>query len=136
MSEIGVWRAEDFAGKYLSITSFRRDGTPVATPVWFVRDGGRLLVHTGADSYKVKRIRRNPSVRIAVCSARGALRGEPVPATAELLPNSTVALAERLMADKYRIEMVFLKPLRALRAAMGREPKPVILAIAPAPPDA
>jgi uncharacterized protein len=39
-------------GKYLSITSFRRDGTGVATPVWFIQEGGRLLVQTGASSGK------------------------------------------------------------------------------------
>jgi hypothetical protein len=38
-------------GKYLSLTSFRRDGTGVATPVWFVETGGRLLVETDAASY-------------------------------------------------------------------------------------
>ena len=46
-----------FAGKYLSLTSFRRDGTGVATPVWFVEVDGRLLVETDAGSYKVRRIR-------------------------------------------------------------------------------
>ena len=40
-----------FPGKYLSLTSFRRDGTGVATPVWFVETGGRLLVETDAASY-------------------------------------------------------------------------------------
>ena len=65
-----------FPGKYVSLTSYRRDGTAVATPVWFVRQDGRLLVETGAASGKVKRIRRNPAVQVAVC-ARGRLRGRP-----------------------------------------------------------
>ena len=38
-------------GRYLSLTSFRHDGTGVATPVWFVEDGERLLVETDAASY-------------------------------------------------------------------------------------
>ncbi len=50
-----------FPGKYLSVTSFKRDGTRVATPVWFVSDGGRLFALTGALA-KVRRIRRNPRV--------------------------------------------------------------------------
>ena len=57
---------ERFRGKYLSLTSFRRDGSGVATPMWFVDDNGHLVVETDADSYKVKRIRRDPHVRIAV----------------------------------------------------------------------
>ena len=75
-----------FRGKYLSLTSFRRDGSGVATPVWFVADNGHLVVETDADSYKVKRIRRDPHVRIAVCDARGRLRGEAVDADARVLP--------------------------------------------------
>jgi hypothetical protein len=134
MADSTVRSATMFAGKYLSITSFRRDGTPVATPVWFVRDGDRLLVHTAADSYKVRRIRRNPSVRVALCSAGGRLRGEPVPATAEVL-DGEVARVERLMASKYRVEMLFFRPLRAAQHLVGRSPgKPVILAITPEQP--
>ncbi len=56
-------------GKYLNLTSFRRDGTGVSTPVWFVQENGRLFVRTDGDSYKVKRIAHNPSVTIAECSA-------------------------------------------------------------------
>ena len=51
-----------FHGKYLSLTSFKRDGTGVATPVWFVADGERLLITTDAQSFKVRRIRRNPLI--------------------------------------------------------------------------
>src|SRR6476620_11819223 len=79
-----VGNMELFQGKYLSLTSFRRDGSGVATPVWFVADNGHLLVETDADSYKVKRIRRDPHVRIAVCDARGRRRGEAVDAEAEI----------------------------------------------------
>ena len=61
-----------FGGKYLSITSFKRDGSGVATPVWFVQEDGRLLVETDANSGKVKRIRRNPQVLVAPCRHRPA----------------------------------------------------------------
>lgn len=42
---------ERFTGKYLSLTSFKRDGRGVATPVWFASDNGHLLVETDAESY-------------------------------------------------------------------------------------
>ena len=58
-------------GKYVSLVSFKRDGTPVATPLWFVVDGDRLLAITDAHSAKVKRIRRNPDVTLAACRASG-----------------------------------------------------------------
>jgi PPOX class probable F420-dependent enzyme len=122
----------DLKGRYLSITSFRRDGTPVATPVWFVRDGARLLVQTEADSYKVKRIRRDPHVTVAVCNAAGRLRGEPVAGTAELLPATELARAEKLLASKYHVDLMLFKPLWAVQALFGRRRGPSIaLAITP-----
>lgn len=127
---------EKFTGKYLSLTSFRRDGTPVATPVWFVADDGRLLVETDGGSYKVKRIRRDARVRVAVCDARGRLRGQPVDAVAEILPESERSGAERLMAQKYRVDRVLILPIyrlvMRLRGRGGRaSDKPVVLAIRP-----
>jgi PPOX class probable F420-dependent enzyme len=77
-----------FPGKYLSLTSFKRDGTAVAMPVRIVIENDRLLVKTDQQSFKAKRIRRNPAVLIAPCSASGRLHGDPVAARAELLPQS------------------------------------------------
>ena len=51
-----------FAGKYLSVTSLRADGTPEATSAWSVQDDGRLLAEADAALCKVERIRRNPAV--------------------------------------------------------------------------
>jgi PPOX class probable F420-dependent enzyme len=123
-----------FPGKYLSITSFRRDGTGKATPVWFVQEGGRLLVETDAGSYKVPRIRRNPRVTVAPCGPTGRLRGTPVTARAELLPDAEFGRVERLMARKYRTDLLVIGPLCWLQAALHRRRprgKPVILAITP-----
>jgi uncharacterized protein len=123
-----------FPGKYLSLTSFRRNGSGVATPVWFVEADGRLLVETDADSYKVRRIRRDPRVTVAPCTATGRLRGTPVPAWAELLPDAEAARVDRLMSRKYRVDLLFIKPIRNLQAAMHRRrPRgtPVVLEITP-----
>ena len=64
--------SKQFTGKYVSLTTFRRDGTPVSTPVWFVSENGGLLVETDGDSYKVKRIRRDDAVTLTSCNAMGA----------------------------------------------------------------
>ena len=56
-----TWRrssAAFFRGRFLSATRFNRDGTGVATPVWFVSDGRRLFAFTDLHSPKVRRIRR------------------------------------------------------------------------------
>src|SRR4029453_14803649 len=78
-------------GRYLSLTSLRRDGSGVATPVWFVQAEGRLRVVTEASSYKVRRIRRNPRVTIAPCPPSGRPPGTPVPPWAGLLPDAELA---------------------------------------------
>lgn len=59
------------AGKYVSLTTFRKDGTPVATPVWFALDGDRLVVQTPAGTGKLKRLRRDTRVLVAPCDLRG-----------------------------------------------------------------
>ncbi|WP_251096113.1 PPOX class F420-dependent oxidoreductase [Streptomyces sp. Caat 7-52] len=89
------------SGKYLLVTSYRKDGTPVATPVWVVRDDGTLGVWTAADSWKVKRIRRRPDVLVGPCDLRGHPTGDQLPATAELTDPATTARYRGLIARKY-----------------------------------
>lgn len=89
------------AGKYLSLTTFRRDGTPVATPVWLVRDGDRLLVTTEASSGKAKRLRNNSSVLVAPCDMRGRLTGEQVSAHATLQDQADTARTTDLIKRRY-----------------------------------
>jgi PPOX class probable F420-dependent enzyme len=61
--------------RYVSLMSFKRDGTGVQTPVWAAPLDGKLVMFTGRDTYKVKRISRNPRVRVARCDVRGRLLG-------------------------------------------------------------
>ncbi|MEQ8144994.1 PPOX class F420-dependent oxidoreductase [Streptomyces sp. OP7] len=89
------------AGKYLLLTSFRKNGTPVATPVWVVRDGDALGVWTAADSWKVKRVRARGDVLVGPCDVRGNPTGDQVPATAEVCDADTTARYRELIARKY-----------------------------------
>ncbi|MEU6405079.1 PPOX class F420-dependent oxidoreductase [Streptomyces sp. NPDC046985] len=89
------------AGKYLLVTSFRRNGTPVATPVWVVRDGDALGVWTSADSWKVKRIRNRADVLVGPCDVRGNPTGDQVAATAEICDQAATARYRDLIARKY-----------------------------------
>jgi uncharacterized protein len=90
-------------GKYLLVTSYRRNGTTVATPVWVVRDGDALGVWTAADSWKVKRIRARADVLVGPCDLRGNSTGDQVPATAEICDAATTARYRQLIARKYGI---------------------------------
>jgi uncharacterized protein len=87
--------------QYLLVTTFRRDGTPVATPVWAAREGEALLVWTVGDSGKVKRIRRDGTVTVAPCTVRGKPTGEAVPARAELLGAEGGVHVRELIKRKY-----------------------------------
>ena len=91
------------AGKYMLVTSYRKNGTPVATPVWVVRDGDTLGVQTQADSWKVKRIQARGDILVGPCDLRGNPTGGPVPATAEITDAATSARYRTLIARKYGI---------------------------------
>jgi PPOX class probable F420-dependent enzyme len=113
----------ELAGEeFVSITTFKRDGTPVSTPVWVTGDNGNLLVISEADTWKVKRIRRDGHVRIAPCGARGTVRGEPVDAVATIEPDT--ATVERLLARKYGWKYRAYMRFSALVRKLRRQPTP------------
>lgn len=74
------------AARYVSLVTFRRDGRAVATPVWHAEHAGRLYVFTAGDSGKVKRLRRDPRVRLAPCDVRGRVQGESCSGRARIVP--------------------------------------------------
>ena len=93
-----------FPGRYLSLTSFKADGTGVVTPLWFVSDGERLFALTDLNSAKVRRMRHDPRVLVAPCRASGKLRGEPLSARAEVLTESAdLERVHKLLTERYRI---------------------------------
>ena len=86
---------------FVLLTTYRRDGTAVATPVWVVRDGDQLGVWTDAQSGKVKRIRNNPAVALAICTARGRPSGLAYAGRAELTDDEGTRRIRRLVMRKY-----------------------------------
>jgi len=89
------------AQKYISLTTFRKTGTGVATPVWFGEENGKLYVMTLSKMGKTKRIRNNPQVRVAPCTMRGKVTGSEFAATARLLPKEDFARARKTITRKY-----------------------------------
>lgn len=90
-------------GSYLLVTTFRKDGTPVPTPVWVGRDGDELIVWTQSKAGKVKRVRNNPSVELTACDARGKARGETVKGTARILDDAGTEHGRQVLKKKYGI---------------------------------
>ena len=120
LSTIDALAAEPF----VSLTTFRRDGTPVATPVWIARDGDALVVYTLEDSGKVKRLRRDPRVELRPCNRRGVVPSGTVPVSgvAEVVPRSAqhVDALGRKYGLQHRIATVFerLTPGRGERVIL------------------
>jgi PPOX class probable F420-dependent enzyme len=97
---------------YVLLTTFRRDGTAVPTPVWVAPDAGALLVWTAANSGKVKRIRHDATVSVAPCTARGRPTGPAVAARATVEDGSAAVAA---IKRKYRVQgrlYIWLSQLR------------------------
>lgn len=61
--------------RFINLESFKRDGNGVQTPVWCAPLDGKIVVFSAGSAYKVKRVGRNPRVRVAACDVRGKLRG-------------------------------------------------------------
>jgi|HubBroStandDraft_4_1064222.scaffolds.fasta_scaffold87955_1 PPOX class probable F420-dependent enzyme len=101
--DVAVALALALAGKkYLSLETYRKNGTGVQTPVWFASaPGGELYVYTIADSGKAKRIRRSGVVKIAPCDVRGKPTGKWLDARAEIVGRESFVLGMRLINRKY-----------------------------------
>ncbi len=107
---------EQFAGqKYINLETFRKNGQGVKTPVWFAEGDGVFYFYTVAESYKVKRIRNNPKVRIAPCDMRGNLKGEWVDASARELQGTEAKRADDLLNRKYGLVKRIINFLGKLR---------------------
>lgn len=111
--------------RYISLTTFKRDGSTVSTPVWVVSDDGRrLLVWTGAGTWKVKRISRDPRVTVAASDGRGRPLGEAVEGVARLLGPDAAAIVEPLLRKKYGLVKRALDVFNRLIRVVGRRSTP------------
>lgn len=118
---------------FVSLTTFRKTGEPVSTPVWIGREGDALIVTTPAESGKVKRLRNNARVELRPCSRMGRVAEDAptVSGRAEILDDdaSRASLAP-LFPAKYGLEYrAFMAVERMGRS--GQKPR-VLLRITPA----
>jgi uncharacterized protein len=117
--------------KYCLVTTFRRSGEAVPTPVWFGLADGNIYFRTEAAVGKVKRIRNDPRVRVAPCTLRGRPLGPPAEARARVLGSEDSERAERAIAANYG-------PARRLYEAVGQRLSSIdqaYIEIAPLTPD-
>lgn len=109
---------------YVSFTSYRKNGTPVSTPVWIAPGGDDLYFFSDTDAFKVKRVRYNPAVTLQPCDVRGRVKeGSPlVTGHAEILEHAETPRVRRIVNRKYRVLGTigaFFSRLRGAEAAVG-----------------
>ena len=108
--------------QYVSLTTFRKNGVGVATPVWFGEEGGKLYVMTRSDMGKTKRVRNHSGVRVAPCSILGRVTGPEFAATARILPAQEQARARQSINRKYwmaRIPLVWWRTDTYIEVSFG-----------------
>ena len=96
-----------FEGKrYINLATFKRDGSSVPTPVWFAELDGHLVAFSERRAGKMKRLRNSPRAQVAVCDARGRLRGEWIEASAHAVDDpAAIDAAFAALRRKYGWQM-------------------------------
>jgi uncharacterized protein len=108
--------------KYISLTTFKRDGAPVSGAVWITGAAGNYVFTTGDKAWKTKRLRRNPAVHVRVCDMRGRVKPQATRFVGTGKVNGSadaVAAAERALAAKYGWQFKATKLVDALKGRLG-----------------
>ena len=90
--------------QFLSLTTFRKSGERVSTPMWVAHGGDALIMFTPQASGKVKRLRNSPHVELRPCNRRGRVKDgiEPVAGVAEVLTDEdSLERATGIIRRKY-----------------------------------
>ena len=114
------------SARYVALTTFRRSGVEVTTPVWTALDGDALVVITSGLSGKVKRLRNDPRITLRPCSASGRVRpGAPtLDGVAQILEGSATEHGEALLRKKYGLQF---KVFRLVEPVLHRGAGPTVV---------
>lgn len=118
--------------RFVSLTTFRRSGERVATPVWVGRDGDALVVLTPVGSGKVQRLKNDPRVEVRPCGRFGKVTDgvQPLAATAEVRESAAdVAQARKTIREAYPIESRVVLGIERLVERLRGRPRTARLAL-------
>ena len=112
--------------KYISLRTFRKNGTSVHVPVWPVLHEDRIWVRTTGETFKAKRLRQNPRAEIALCNASGKqILSEFVPAQGRVLDDlASSEAARQLLNAKYGWQSTLI---RLIHKYLRGDPQMVVL---------
>ncbi|MFM9128979.1 MAG: PPOX class F420-dependent oxidoreductase [Candidatus Limnocylindrus sp.] len=117
---MSVERDAILTAQYVALTTYRRDGTPVVTPVWAAAEGDSLFIFSNPNAGKVKRVRNSSRATVAPCTATGTITGAALPAEAFLLSDDQMPKVWKLLVKKYGIAARLFVVYDAFRARFGK----------------
>jgi len=107
--------------RYVSLATFRRNGTEVRTPVWIAEADRRYYVFSEGSAWKVKRIRANTHAKLAACGPRGEVQSDWMDAEGRIVDDSeVVANAYKALRTKYGWQMKILDVFSKLSGRYGK----------------
>jgi PPOX class probable F420-dependent enzyme len=115
-------RTAVLTAQYVALTTYRRDGTPVTTPVWAAAEGESLYLFSNAAAGKVKRLRNSSRAAIAPCTAIGKVTGAQLPAEAFNLASDQMPKVWRLLTKKYGMAARLFVAYDRMRALLRMQP--------------
>ena len=110
------------SAQYVALTTYRRDGTPVTTPVWAAAEGESLYLFSNAKAGKVKRLRNSSRAAIAPCTAIGKVTGAQLPAEAFNLASDQMPKVWKLLTKKYGMAARLFVAYDRMRALLRMKP--------------
>ena len=96
--------------KTILLTTYKRDGTAVGTPVSIAFDGDRAFFRSYDKAWKTRRLRHNPRVQAAPSPFRGRPTGPAIGARATLLEGEEARVAAKALARRHRVLQAVLVP--------------------------
>ncbi len=118
--------------QFINLTTYRKNGRPVVTTVWFAHEGDRLVGTTRQEAGKLKRMRGTPQVSVAASTFNGQVLGESIEGVGRVLPAEESGAAEAALRAKYgaQYDQVIANSERGsrvfweVRSARATEPQP------------
>jgi uncharacterized protein len=120
------------SARYVALTTFKNDGTPVATPVWITGSNGTYAFTTGDNAWKTKRLNNNPKVTVQVSDFRGRVKSNTRIYTGTgTVDSSTDAIAavEQALTKKYSWQFKLSQLTDVIKDKLGKIVKQCVVAI-------